>query len=97
MKAKILVAALFVILVSVIVLHSRDWSECSFEQEYATQRIIEMLKKANLDPAFLSDPSFQKEDCSYSYIYENKENKIVYIFTSWGEINRWAYTNGEGP
>ena len=56
-----------------------------------------MLKKANLDPAFLSDPSFQKEDCSYSYIYENKENKIVYIFTSWGEINRWAYTNGEGP
>lgn len=85
-------------LVGVLILLAKDSGECSFTEEYANERIIEALVRANLDPRLLGSASFQKEDCSYSYLYESGNEKIAYIFTGWGKVNKWDYALGEsGP
>ena len=94
---KVLTSISIIVLVAVIAYLFTGWEECSFEEKDATERIIDVLNRASQDPAFLSAPSFQKEDCSYSYMYKDESNKIHYIFTGWGEVHKWDYANGEGP
>tara|TARA_R110001599_G_scaffold352069_1_gene585817 strand:+ start:599 stop:874 length:276 start_codon:yes stop_codon:yes gene_type:complete len=73
-----------------IALLVQGWGECSFSEEYATERVVRTLSK-NQDAKYLSSPSFEREDCSYSYLYKSPNSKISYVFTGWGKVNRWDY------
>ncbi len=78
-----------VILVSIFFL-AKEWDECSFTEEYATEIVIRSLSKSQ-NSKNLSDPSFIEGDCSYSYLYKDENSEISYVFTSWGEVHKWDY------
>lgn len=93
-----MISGSLVLLIALVFLAVKDWGECSFTEEYAMERLLKEMVRANLDPEYLGEPSFSNEDCSYSFLYEGGGRKISYLFTGWGEIHRWDYASGEnGP
>jgi hypothetical protein len=68
-------------------------SGCSFAEEYALQHVIDTVKRKNLDIQYLSEPKFDKESCSYDFIYKSPDKEISFVFTSWGNVNWYDYDN----
>ncbi len=70
----------------------KDWGECSFTEEYATERVISSLSKfQNLK--YLGSPNFIEGDCSYNYLYKDETSEISYVFTKWGEVHKWDHAH----
>ena len=87
---KYVAIGMFLVISAFIFLLVKDWGECSFTEEYATERILKALSSFE-DPEYLSSPSFNDGDCSYTYIYKDENSKISYVFTGWGEVHKWDY------
>lgn len=72
----------------------KEWDECSYSEEYATERVIRSLSKLQ-NSKNLSGPSFIEGDCSYNYLYKDENSEISYVFTRWGEVHKWDHARDQ--
>ena len=68
---------------------------CQYTEKNAYAKISKHLLRANLNPENLGSAKFNSNDCSYSYTYEGPEGKYEHLFTRWGEVHVWDYSQGE--
>ena len=86
-------ASIFSCLV-IVVIASQIYAEstCDFTEEYAIQRISSHARNyRKLDVQFLGSPSFNEDDCSYSFVYESPSEKYEFILSRYGKVHTWDF------
>ncbi len=67
---------------------------CYYTEENAYSKISRYVLKNNRNLDNLGPAKFNRRDCSYSFTYEGPEGKYEHVFSSWGEVHTWDYSQG---
>lgn len=67
---------------------------CLYTESQSIDAVLEHLERAKHDRLHLGNPKFERSDCSYSFTYEGPDGKYEFLYSNWGEIHTWDYTQG---
>lgn len=85
-------------LIAYVALSGALFDECGLSEKQAREMVMEELKKAGLNPRYLSSATPQGT-CSYDYYFEGQGQKLNYVVMStWlhgVKLNRWDYRQEE--
>lgn len=94
-KAKIISVLAFVSVSTYILWLQFTPPTCHYTEENAYAKISEYVLQDNRNLESLGPAKFSRSDCSYSYKYEGPEGKYEHLFSNWGEVHTWDYSQGE--